>query len=120
MTMTASKVVSAATAAYGVFALVKPSHLPDALQVSGPTREGYVALARVYGGRDIAISTAALLGDDAVTTAAMKLRLAMDVTDCVTLLLRTSDSGLRAKIAGVTLGWGALNLAALVADRRRA
>lgn len=114
-----TRLVSAATASYGVFALARPSHLPDALEVGGADRAGYETLARTYGGRDIAISLAGITGSRQVGRAALALRIAMDVADCLVLLGTTEDAALRRKIAAVTLGWGALNTAVLVADVRR-
>lgn len=114
-----SRTVSAATAAYGVFALVKPAHLADALQVQGPARVGYETLARSYGARDIAVSAAALVGPPSVVKAAMGLRIAMDVADCATLVLASDDESVRTKVASATLGWGAVNVVALAIDLAR-
>lgn len=111
--------MSLATAGYGVFALARPEHLPDALDAPASEREGLLTLARGYGVRDLAVSAAALLGRGRVVPAAMTVRMALDVTDCVLLLRRTDDPVTRAKVATVTLGWAALNGLALARDLRR-
>ncbi|WP_028474866.1 hypothetical protein [Nocardioides alkalitolerans] len=114
-----TRLVSAATASYGVFALAKPSHLPDALEATGADRAGYETLARTYGARDIAVSLVGVTGSRQVGRAALALRIAMDVADCLVLLRATDDDDVRRKVAAVTLGWGALNTAVLVADLRQ-
>ena len=75
-----SRLMSAATASHGVYALASPRHLGNALTTEPVEQAGYDVLARTYGTRDLTVS----------------------------------------KVLGVTLGWAALNLAALVTDRRRA
>lgn len=117
---TASRTLSAATAAYGVFALVKPDHLARFLQVPARASAGYRVLGYTYGGRDLAISTLALLGRSPdVVRSAMILRVAMDLTDCAALAITTSDAKVRSKVLAATLSWAALNTAALVIDTRR-
>ncbi|ANH38759.1 hypothetical protein I601_2336 [Nocardioides dokdonensis FR1436] len=116
-TMKLSRALSAATASYGVFALVQPDHLPDALGSARGDRDGYRLLAQAYGVRDLAISSAGMFGSPAVVRAAMRMRIAMDLGDCALLALRT-EGDVRRKVMGVTLGWGALNIAALLIDRR--
>jgi len=114
-----SRVMSAATATYGVYALVQPRHLGKAL-TSNPFEQGsYDSWARAYGVRDLAISAVGLLGrTDRVVTTAMALRIASDVTDGLLLATRAGDGATRAKVLGVTVGWATLNTVALVADRR--
>ncbi len=116
-----SRVMSAATASYGVFALVKPRHLGNAL-TSDPVRQAdYDALGLTYGVRDLTISSLALLGrTDRTVTTAMAMRILCDVTDAAVLGTRAEDQRSRRMVLGVTLGWAALNAVALLLDRRAA
>ncbi len=115
-----SKLLSLATAAYGVFALVKPRHLADGVQAPAEQAPAFDRMAYTYAGRDLAISGLALAATSpAVVTAAMGLRIAGDLSDAAVLGTGTDRSDVRAKVLAVTLGWAALNAAALVADRRR-
>ena len=121
MTYRLSRIMSAATASYGVFALAFPRHLGNALTTNPLKQADYDVLARTYGARDLTVSAVGLLArSEAAVTAAMVVRIASDLSDCVLLTRQAEDSTARAKVLGVTLGWAALNLAALVADRRRA
>jgi hypothetical protein len=116
-----SRLMSAASASYGVFALVRPRHLGNALTKDPVQQADYDRLALAYGVRDTTISAVGLLGrSDQAVTAAMALRILSDITDAVVLSLRTDDPAIRRKVLGVTLGWGALNAGALILDRRRA
>ena len=113
--------MSAASASYGVFALVRPRHLGNALTRDPVQQADYDRLALAYGVRDTTISAVGLLGrSDQAVTAAMALRILSDITDAVVLSLRTDDPAIRRKVLAVTLGWGALNAGALILDRRRA
>jgi hypothetical protein len=116
---TASRAMSAATAAYGVYALARPQHLPDALESPAHERSTYLGLARAYGVRDLAVSGFGLLGRGRAVPSAMALRMASDVSDCVLLLRRLDEPRLRTKVAAVTLGWATLNGAALAWDLSR-
>lgn len=113
-----SRVVSAATAAYGLVALAGPDHLPTALEVRGPQREGYRVVSQTYGVRDLAVSTLGIVGPPAGVRTAMALRILSDVTDGALLAART-DGAVRRKVLGFTLGWAALGATALVLDERR-
>jgi hypothetical protein len=112
-----SRLTSAATAAYGLFALVRPSHLPDALEVRGPSRSTWEALALTYGGRDVAVSAVGIWGSPQVVRVAMAVRIASDLTDGAILSSRTSGA-VRRKAVAVTLAWAGINTAALVLDER--
>ena len=112
----ASRLLSAATMAYGVYAAVKPRHLATAMDGSPETWD---KVAYGYALRDIPVSLAAILGPAKAVEAAMKARIASDVTDAVALGTAARDGGTRAKVLGVTLGWAALNVAALAWDRKR-
>lgn len=114
-----SKLLSLATAAYGVFAAVKPRHLGDAMRASGPEASTFDLLAHTYAGRDLSISGVALASSTpAVVTTAMVLRILNDLSDGLVLSTSTSKPAVRNKVLAVTVSWAALNTAALVADRR--
>lgn len=114
----ASRLLSAATMAYGVYAAVKPRHLADAMDGAAKP-ETWDKVAYGYALRDIPVSLAAILGPARAVEAAMKTRIVSDVTDAIALGTAARDGGTRAKVLGVTLGWAALNVAALTWDRRR-
>lgn len=114
-----SRLLSAATASYGAFALVRPEHLWQALEADRGDRDGLELLAQTFGVRDVAISTVALTAkSDRVVRAAMLLRIAMDLGDCALLSARVDDPKIRTKVLAVTLGWAGLNTAAVVLDSR--
>ena len=115
-----SRLMSTATAGYGVYALVEPSHLGKALEVDASQREGFDVLARTFGVRDLAISSFGIFGRSprSVKTA-MKLRILNDLGDGLVLAARTKDADVRSKVLGVTMGWAALNAAALFVDSAR-
>ena len=116
-----SRALSAATAAYGGYALVRPAHLWQALQADRKDREGLELLARTYGVRDLAISALGVFGrSERTVRAAMLLRIAMDLGDAALLSGRTDDEDVRRKVLAVTLGWAGLNTAALAINSARA
>ncbi len=121
MTYALSRLMTTATAGYGVYALVRPGHVPNVLQAEAADRPGLELLAQTYGVRDLAISVRGLLGgtDQAMRTA-MLLRIAMDLGDAGLLAPRTDDPDVRRKVLAITLGWAALNTVALAVDSRRA
>lgn len=113
--------MSAGTAAYAGYCFARPEHLGQALGADKHQRPGYERLALVFGVRDAAISTFGVLGRSGKTVStAMWIRIACDVGDAVVLAARAEDDQARAKVLGVALGWGTLNLLALTADKRRA
>ncbi len=119
MTFRLSRLMSTATASYGVYALVEPRHLGRAVD-PGKAAE-YDLLARTYGARDLAVSAFGVLGrSETAVTVAMLIRMAFDVSDGVLLSARAPDAATRQKVLGVTLGWAGLNALALVTDRRNA
>lgn len=114
-----SKLISSLTAAYGAFALAKPRHLADGIEAPAAQAPAYDRMAYTYAGRDLSISGVALAsGNPSVVTAMMVLRILGDLADAAVLATGTHDSKVQGKVLGVTLGWAALNTAALVADRR--
>ena len=121
MTYPLSRIMSTASAAYGVYALTQPSHLWQALHSDQKDQAGLELLGRTYGVRDTAISALGILGrSDRTVRASMLLRIANDLGDAAILGTRTEDPDIRKKVLAVTLGWAALNAAALAIDSRRA
>jgi hypothetical protein len=119
MTFPLSRLMSTASASYGVYALADPRHLGRVLDPKHAA--DYDLLAQTYGARDLAISSVGVFGKGRKTvTAAMVIRIACDVSDGLILATRAPDQQTRQKVLGVTLGWAALNALALVTDRRRA
>lgn len=114
-----SRLMGLATSAYGVYALARPRHLAGALGATPGERRSLDRLARTYGLRDLASSSLLLSSDPDLVRAAMGLRIASDLGDCLVLTTSTADPGVRRKVAAVTLGWAALNAAAWWADERR-
>jgi hypothetical protein len=111
--------MSAATASYGCYALVDPRHLGKALDPRNAA--DYDLVARTYGARDLAVSTVGVFArSGTAVTAAMVVRILLDVSDGLILSSRAKDDATRQKVLGVTLGWATLNALALLADRRRA
>ncbi|HEU5038458.1 MAG TPA: hypothetical protein VFT70_15735 [Nocardioides sp.] len=119
MSFPLSRFLSAATAAYGGYALTQPAHLWQALQADRKDREGLELLAMTYGVRDLAISSAGMFGRPGAVRAAMLLRIAMDLGDAALLSTRTDDPDVRRKVLAVTLGWAGLNALALAVDTVR-
>jgi hypothetical protein len=121
MTHVASRLLSTVTAAYAVYSLVRPEHLGRAMQADARQQPSYDGYARAYGVRDLVIGGLGAFGRSrGAVRAAMGLRIAGDITDCVILVQRADDRGVKLKVAAVTLGYAAMNVAALLADERRA
>ena len=119
MTFPLSRLMSTATASYGVYALADPWHLGRVLDPRHAA--DYDLLAQTYGARDLAVSSVGMLGKGPRTVStAMLIRIACDVSDGLILAAKAPDRQTRQKVLGVTLGWAALNAVALVTDRRRA
>jgi hypothetical protein len=118
--MPLSRLMSAATLAYGVFALAKPRHLANSLEAPRAQAPAYDRLAYTFAGRDLAISTLGIAGPTrALVATAMGLRIAGDLADAATLGLTSKDASVRGKVLGATLGWATLNAVALAVDLRR-
>lgn len=114
-----SRAITAATAAYGLFALARPRHLADALKVPPAARSGHDRLARTYGLRDLASSSLVLSDRPELVRAAMALRIVGDLGDCAVLASTVDRKDVRRKVVAVTLGWAALNTLAWLADEGR-
>jgi hypothetical protein len=113
-----SKMLSTVTAGYAVYCAVRPRHLAEALEVPADRAPETDRLARTYTGRDLPLAAVALLSrDPRLVRAAMALRLTADLTDA-TVLGSTTTGAVRTKVLAVTLGYGALHVAALLADSR--
>ncbi|MEG9224669.1 hypothetical protein [Aeromicrobium sp. Sec7.5] len=114
-----SALMSAATAGYAVFALAKPRHLGAALTTSPLKQPDYDVVARLFGPRDLAISSMALFAPSArVREQAMVARVALDLTDAALLSREATHTAGKAKVLAATLTWAALNVAAIRADRK--
>ena len=116
-----SRIMSAATAAYGVYALARPGHLASAMESDAHERPSYDRLARAYGVRDVVVSALGVAGTSSrLVRTSMALRVAGDLTDAVVLSMRAPNAKVRSKVLAVTIGWAALETAALLRDRRTA
>jgi hypothetical protein len=113
-----SRAMSAATAAYACYALLRPGHLSRAMEASPGERRSLDRLARTYGVRDLASSVLAVSPNPTLVRTAMGLRIASDLGDCLVLGSSTDDPRVRRKVVAVTLGWATLNALAVAADER--
>jgi hypothetical protein len=121
MTFTLSRLMSTATASYGVFALAQPDHLGKLLTTDRKDQASYDVLARTLGARDLAVAAFGILGrSEKTVTAAMLLRVMMDLSDAAVLCREAESDEIRQKVLAVTIGWASLNALALAVDRRRA
>ena len=119
MTFPLSRLMSTATASYGVYALAEPRHLGRAIDPKHAA--DYDLLAQSYGARDLVVSSLGMFGKGRKTvTTAMLIRIACDVSDGLILSRKAADEQARQKVLGVTFGWATLNALALLSDRRRA
>ncbi|RYU08834.1 hypothetical protein [Nocardioides iriomotensis] len=119
MSMTWSRLMSAATMVYGGYALAEPRHLGRFVTSNKPEQAGYDVLATTYGARDLAVGSIALLGrSERTVSAAMLARIAFDVSDGLILARRAEDDETRQQVLAVTFGWASLNALALLRDRR--
>jgi hypothetical protein len=113
-----SRLMSAATVSYGVYALAEPRHLGRFMTDNQPEQATYDLLARTYGARDLAIGALGLLGrSDRTVATAMKARIAFDLADALLLSTKATDEN-RSKLLGITCGYAAVNAVALMIDRR--
>jgi hypothetical protein len=119
MTFPLSRLMSAATASYGVYALVDPGHLGKFVDPANAA--SYDTLTQTYGARDLILSAVALKGrSEKTVTAVMVIRILSDLTDAAILSRKATDEQTRQQVLGVTVGWASLNALALAIDRRRA
>ncbi|KQV76819.1 hypothetical protein ASC61_18450 [Aeromicrobium sp. Root344] len=115
-----SALISVATAAYSVFALAKPRHLGNAITASPLKQPDYDIAARTFGVRDLVVSGLALAAPTAqAREQAMMGRVVFDLTDSALFTNEATSTARKAKVLAVTVGWAALNVAAIVADRKR-
>jgi hypothetical protein len=121
MTFTLSRLLSTATASYGVYALAEPGHLGRVLTTDKKKQSSFDVLARTYGARDLAVAAFGIFGrSEKTVTAAMVMRILMDLSDAAVLSREAETDEARTMVLGVTLGWASLNAVALTVDRRRA
>lgn len=119
MNLSYSKLISAATAGYAVFALAKPRHLGNALTKNPIEQPRYDVVARLFGPRDLVVSALAILAPSrAATERAMIGRVLLDLSDAALLTPEATNKAGKAKVLGATVTWAALNVAAIVADRK--
>ncbi len=119
MTFPLSRVLSAGTAAYGLFALIKPDHLSSALEAPPEQKPAFDLMAYTYAARDIPVSAVGMFASSpAWVTASMLMRIFSDFGDAAILGINMDDPQVRNKALGVTIAWGLLNSAALAIDRR--
>lgn len=119
MSFPLSRILSAATGAYGIFALVKPEHLGSALDAPQDHMPTFDLVAYTYAARDIPVSLVGMFAKSpALVTASMAMRIASDFGDAAILGVNMKDPAIRKKALTATLAWGALNSAALLIDRR--
>lgn len=120
MSMLLSRIMSAGTAAYAVYALVRPRHLGTALSEERQRQESYDLVATIFGCRDLPISVVGMLGrSEHSVRAAMLVRIVLDLTDSAVLAERAETPERSAKVRAVTVGWAALNTLAVIVDSRR-
>lgn len=110
--------LSLATVGYAAYCAARPRHLADALEVPAERAPETDRLALTYTGRDLPLAAVVLLSrDPSLVRTAMGLRLAADLTDA-TVLGSSTTGAVRTKVLAITLGYGALHVAALLADAR--
>ncbi|NLU69496.1 hypothetical protein [Streptomyces sp. HNM0574] len=118
------RAVGAATTLYGLTVTARPELLarPSGLTDAGGRRvaEATRVSLRPLAWRDAASGLALLLAPEgpALRTAA-RVRIAADLGDAVLLGATLPGRGRRAGAVAVSLGWGALSVAGLLADRPR-
>lgn len=113
-----SRTVSVATGGYAVYCAVRPRHVANAVGAEGAVAETYDRLARTYFARDIGIGALGAFGPAATVPLSIGLRLLGDVGDSWALSI-DQEPKVRQKVLKITLGWAALNAAALLIDRKR-
>ncbi len=119
MSFPLSRILSTATGAYAVFALIKPEHLGSALEVPAEQMSAFDLVAYTYAGRDLPLSLVGMFATSpTLVSASMAMRIASDCGDAAILGLTMKDPAIRKKALSVTIGWGALNTVALLIDRR--
>jgi hypothetical protein len=115
-----SALMSVATMGYSIYALVNPRHLGKALTSSPAKQPDYDIAARMFGVRDLVVGSLALAAPTAAgREQAMMGRVVFDLTDSALFTREAASTGSKAKVLGVTVAWAGLNVAAIVADRRR-
>lgn len=109
------------TALYGLATIVRPAVLAKPAGLSGDEPStGVSVLTRAVGARDVANGVAvALAPSGPALQLAVAARIAGDLGDAATFALAGElDGSARRKAVGVSVGWAALNVLALVVTRR--
>jgi hypothetical protein len=114
-----TKALAVVTLGYSAWVVTSSDTLRTQLDDPSDWRLPASRLAFTYAGRDVPISTLALLGGAGGARTAALLRIAGDVTDAVTLGTTASSASARKKAVAVAAGYGVLNALALVVDERR-
>jgi hypothetical protein len=114
-----TKALAVATLGYSAWVVSSADTLREQLDDPREWELPASRLAFTYAGRDVPISTLALLGGAQGARTAALLRIAGDVTDALTLGSTASSAASRKKAAAVAAGYGVLNALALVLDERR-
>lgn len=103
-----TRVLGAATVAYGLKEILQPGHLATAAQLGDPDHRGIKVLGAVLGLRDVACGVAMVTAPAGrPLRAAILARSAFDVADCVAFTLH-APAAARPKVAAITLGWASL------------
>lgn len=108
---TLTRVLGAATAAYGANELLRPQHLAKAANLGDPHQASppVQVLGAVLGVRDIDSGIAMMAAPAGrPLQAAIAARVAFDVGDCIGFTIGSPGSRTKAKVAGITLGWATL------------
>lgn len=106
-----TRVLGAATTAYGTNELLRPQHLAKAVNLGNPdvASPAVRVLGAVLGVRDIASGIAMMAAPvGRPLQAAIAARVAFDVGDCIAFVIGSPGAATKAKVAGITLGWAAL------------
>jgi hypothetical protein len=114
-----TKALAVATLGYSAWVVARPDALRAQLDDPAEWRQPVSRLAFTYAGRDVPVSTLALLGGAQGARTAALLRVAGDLTDALTLGTTASSATSRKKAAAVAAGYGVVNALALALDERR-
>lgn len=114
-----TKALAVVTLGYSAWVVTSADTLRTQLDDPADWQRPASRLAFTYAGRDVPISTLALVGGAQGARTAALLRIAGDVTDAVTLGSTASSASSRKKAVAVAASYGVLNALALVVDERR-
>ena len=113
-----SRTLGAATTAFGVLELARPTLWAEPTGISGPS-PAMRAWHHTLGARDVVSGLAMLFAPaGAPLRAATLFRIVSDLTDAVGFGLNAPDRASRTKAAGAAVGYAALNAVSLLGNRR--